>query len=423
VYPSRWYILFVYSTVAFTQNLVWLSFSPITPPSKEYFGVGDGTIDLWLAWGPICFIPVVFLTSFLLNRDGGLRYTMKSGSVMCAVAACIRILAIIHPKEWYSIAIIHLAQIINACVGPFVMASPSKMSSNWFPPHERTTATALGLVNANLGAATGFLVAPYCVKYFNIQTFIIGEAIWTLIPLVLALIYFPDKPPTPPSAAAELKSVYFKKEIQMLIANPNAVFLITVAGWATGVWSVWTGMFDTFLSPLGFDETFSGWLGFIATIAGWFGGFSLGYLGDRLFKRRFKMLLLVIFFVYLMCTIWFVLSLPTPWSDKPILPDSRLSILFSAGCFGFFQGGFQPFLYEFSAELSFPVSEGTSVGLLVLINNASGIFFLIVQPYITGQVMNGIYLGSIILSFVLFFFVKERYPRSELDENKNHIIQ
>ncbi len=44
-----------------------------------------------------------------------------------------------------------------------MFSAPSAVSSAWFPPEERTTATGIALVLNNLGNAVSFLVAPAIV--------------------------------------------------------------------------------------------------------------------------------------------------------------------------------------------------------------------------------------------------------------------
>jgi nitrate/nitrite transporter NarK len=44
--------------------------------------------------------------------------------------------------------------------GIIVFSAPSAVSSAWFPPNERTTATGIALVFNNLGNAFSFLAAP-----------------------------------------------------------------------------------------------------------------------------------------------------------------------------------------------------------------------------------------------------------------------
>ena len=58
----------------------------------------------------------------------------------------------------------NLGQIINAAVGPMVMAAPSLLSKVWFPQDERTFATAIAYTGGSAGSALGFLIPSRVVK-------------------------------------------------------------------------------------------------------------------------------------------------------------------------------------------------------------------------------------------------------------------
>ena len=57
----------------------------------------------------------------------------------------------------------HLCAILNGVAGVVVFSAPSAVSSAWFPPAERTTATAVGILFNNLGNALSFLAGPAVV--------------------------------------------------------------------------------------------------------------------------------------------------------------------------------------------------------------------------------------------------------------------
>ena len=57
----------------------------------------------------------------------------------------------------------HICAITNGIAGIVVFSAPSAVSSAWFPPNERTTATGIALVFNNLGNAASFLAAPSIV--------------------------------------------------------------------------------------------------------------------------------------------------------------------------------------------------------------------------------------------------------------------
>jgi hypothetical protein len=55
-----------------------------------------------------------------------------------AICACIRCLA-----TSGNAASAHLGQIFNGLAGPFVYATPSRLSAAWFPPSARTKVPSL----------------------------------------------------------------------------------------------------------------------------------------------------------------------------------------------------------------------------------------------------------------------------------------
>ena len=60
-----------------------------------------------------------------------------------------------------------IGQFFNGLAGPVTQAGPPVLSSLWFPPNQRTTATALASLTGSLGIAVSFLIG----------TLINGEAI------------------------------------------------------------------------------------------------------------------------------------------------------------------------------------------------------------------------------------------------------
>jgi FLVCR family MFS transporter len=58
----------------------------------------------------------------------------------------------------------HLCAILNGIAGIIVFSAPSAVSSAWFPPSERTTATGIAIVFNNLGNAFSFLAGPAFVS-------------------------------------------------------------------------------------------------------------------------------------------------------------------------------------------------------------------------------------------------------------------
>ncbi|CAF5205856.1 unnamed protein product, partial [Rotaria magnacalcarata] len=211
VYKTRFYVLFVFSFLAFNQCIMWLTFSPIARNTEIYYNITDSTIDLLLNWGPIIFIPCLPLTSVLVNRPDGLRHCVILLAITDFLAALSRVIPSViisasNPKfNKVALPFIHVGQILNAACGPLVMAPVSQLSCLWFAPHERTRATTVAIFANNFGATIGFVLSPFIVALpEHVPRLLYVHLGLAFVACVLALLYFPSKPPSAPSAAAEL---------------------------------------------------------------------------------------------------------------------------------------------------------------------------------------------------------------------------
>ena len=64
----------------------------------------------------------------------------------------------------------HACAILNGISGVTIMAAPPLISSHWFPPEERTTATSINQAANMLGNGLSMLVGPALVPWQNDTT-------------------------------------------------------------------------------------------------------------------------------------------------------------------------------------------------------------------------------------------------------------
>jgi hypothetical protein len=277
LYPHRFYVLFVFSFLAFNQCLIWLTFSPIARSAETYYNISEATVDLLLNWGPIIFIPCLPLTYILLNKHHGLRRCVILLAITDFLAALVRVIPIVittsSSPNFSSISLpfLHIGQILNAACGPLVMAPVSQLSCLWFAPHERTRATTFAIMANNFGSTVGFVISPFIVSspdYLPYLLYIhLGLA---FLACVLALLYFPPEPPSPPSAAAELLIFHpvndqntnswrtFMKDIWQCLTTPSFLILSIAGGLLAGAIGSWTSLFDIILEPEHYSEQLAG---------------------------------------------------------------------------------------------------------------------------------------------------------------------
>ena len=175
------------------------------------------------------------------------------------------------------------------------------LSATWFPPGERTTATAILAASLNVGVAVAFALGPQLMpphvndddvtsqqlddvraailKYMWIYTGFSGAV------FLSALVYFPNRPPHAPSRSADTSRMSFVDGLKALLRHRQFWLIATAYGVITGVYSSWSAYLEPNLQQFldaseAQDE--SGWIGFYGTIAGCVSGVGVGLLSDRL---------------------------------------------------------------------------------------------------------------------------------------------
>lgn len=448
LYKRRYYILFIYSLLSFNQSLFWLTFSPIQEYAQDYYNIDAAEVYLLLNWGPIIFIPALPFTFYLCDLPGGLRKVVLASSSFCAIGMLLRVVVnLIHPLFPYSIYFLHAAQIFNAMSGPLVMSTVSQVSLIWFGVNERTKATAIAVFSNYLGSSFGFLLMPALVtKPSEVPNILYTHAVMAVVAFLLTVSYFPEYPPTPPSRAAELqlqslqsnavasdslditlpkrpslKSALFlvASHFWTCVTHPSFLMLSLSGGVLNGVFGTWTAIFSQILP---FTTTQTGWLGFVCQIASIVGGILMGAVADtKSFSHRHKFLLVTSMCATVLCFVWFLLSISTWLFPKPPFPSSFWPIALSLTCCGFTLGLSNPVYYELGAEITFPVPEAYSAGVITLWNNLGSLVFVfcaaLINPDTLATLMNILMFLTVIISTIILLPVQENYLRRAKDES------
>lgn len=60
--------------------------------------------------------------------------------------------------------LIHVGQFLNDLAAPVAMGGPPLVSSTWFPPHQRATATAISSLMSYVGISVSFGIGPFVLN-------------------------------------------------------------------------------------------------------------------------------------------------------------------------------------------------------------------------------------------------------------------
>ena len=177
------------------------------------------------------------------------------------------------------------------------MAMGPLLSAVWFPPHQRTTATAIASLSSYVGAGMSFIIGPLLVpdvgnhsrighsidfkeirhgmnasqlsylksKVMNLMYIESGA---TALLLLVVILHFPKKPKVPPSLTATVSRLDFQVGCQCLLRNKQFLLLLFINAVTAGVYNGWLSILDLNLSQFGIRQEAAGWLGFGASVSG-----------------------------------------------------------------------------------------------------------------------------------------------------------
>jgi MFS family permease len=137
VYGYRWVVLLVFMAVVAVNQLLWITFAPITSSAAGYYGVSDLSIGLLSMSFMIVYVVVSIPASWVIDTYG-IRVAVGIGAALTGIFGLLRGLLAPH-YTW-----VLVSQIGIAIGQPFILNAVTKVAARWFPIQERATASGLG---------------------------------------------------------------------------------------------------------------------------------------------------------------------------------------------------------------------------------------------------------------------------------------
>ncbi|EGG21795.1 hypothetical protein DFA_01681 [Cavenderia fasciculata] len=424
-YKSRYYVLFLFTLVSLQQCNQWITFSTVAPLSSTYYNSPIALINFLSAVGPIIFVPFSIVMTWSINRYG-IRKNIMISAGLVALGSVIRSI----PGQGNKLfPLIVIGQVFNSVAGPVVMILPTKISATWFAPSERTFSTAIGTLSNFSGSAIAFIVSLYAVDGLHLRYLLFAEATFSILIFAAVCIYFPEKPPSPPSATSfisDIKSqtplgssgdIYqpqsllqswktlFVSSYQFMTNSSAAIVTIAVA-LTSGTYAGWSAVLTEILLDVYTIEQ-GKMFGFYGILAGIVGGLMCGFAHDRF--HNFKKILLFLFAINTIIYLLFSLMV-----DGYIPRYYWLGQLLNVSG-GWVINGFYPIIYEAAVEVSYPIPESIGTSIISILLNVVTFIAIMVGSVVPVYYLNYFLVATSLISFLLIFFVKEEYKRSKND--------
>ncbi len=355
VYGYRWVVLLAFMCIIVANQLLWITFAPITGTAATYYGVSDLSIGLLSMSFMIVYIILSIPASWAIDTYG-LRVAVGIGAALTGVFGLLR--GLLAPN--YTLVLI--SQVGIAAGQPFILNAITKVAAGWFPIRERATASGLGSLAIYLGILVGLALTPYLTIRLGVTSMLVTYGIVSVIAAVVFFAFARERPPTPPCPADQeerslvfdgLKQTWRKVDFRLLML----IFFVGL-----GVFNAVTTWIEDIVRPRGFSITQAGITGGLMVAGGILGALVVPALSDRSGRRVPFMLL--------------TLAGATLGLAGIAYATSYWLLLASALALGFFLLSAGPIGFQYGAEIAYPAPEGTSNGLLLLMGQISGVAFI-----------------------------------------------
>uniref|UniRef100_A0A914CFE4 Major facilitator superfamily (MFS) profile domain-containing protein n=1 Tax=Acrobeloides nanus TaxID=290746 RepID=A0A914CFE4_9BILA len=368
VYPRRWIVLLIVALLNNSNTMSWIAFAPIANYVNPFYNQAMATnmFSMVYMFGTI----PVGLVAMWSARKFGLRSAILIAAWTNGIGGLIRLLSSFLPvASRFPVGI--TGQAIAAVAYPFIMILPTKVAGSWFPDNQRTLATTIGIMSNPLGVILANVISPQIVSHPDDVLYV---NLFTAVPSILCCIAATflitrSNPKLPPTISASQQRMDFFAGVKACFTNSEYLWLLLVMGGSIGMFNCLYTVIQQLLCPSGYDNTFSGLCAALMIIGGIFGATVSAIVVDRTkwYEKTIK-------FCMDMAVLFGILFL-----QLTLRPGLGGLILVTCFIFGVMGLATYPVGLEMSAECTFPVSETTSTGLIVLSGQIQSILFITIM--------------------------------------------
>jgi predicted MFS family arabinose efflux permease len=337
------------------NQLLWITFAPITGSAARYYGVSDLSIGLLSMSFMIVYIFVSIPASWVIDTRG-IRVAVGTGAALTGIFGLLRGLL----AADYNLVLI--SQIGIAIGQPFILNAITKVAARWFPIRERATASGLGSLAMYLGIVAGLALTPYLAIRSGIDSMLVTYGVVSIIAAVAFFGLVKECPPTPPCPPGQEERALVLDGLKQILRRRDFILLMIIFFVGLGAFNAVTTWIEDIVRPRGFSITQAGITGGLMIVGGIIGAVIIPSLSDR-YRKRVPFILLA-------------LAGAIPGLIGITYATSYWLLLASAFVLGFCLLSAGPIGFQYGAEVTYPAPEGTSNGLLLLMGQISGILFI-----------------------------------------------
>lgn len=248
---SRWTPVVAYALLSAANQMLWLTYTPITTDSAHHYGVSEGAIG-WLAEiFPLVYVVLALPAGRVIDRHlgGGLAI----GAALTACGAVVRL-------DGHSYLAALTGQVLVAVAQPLILNAVTKLSGSYLRVKDRPTGIAVSSAGI-FGGMVLALVLGAALGGGRIEALLIIQSIFAVGVAVVLGVALRTPPLQPDSATTSVP-------IRVVWADGYLRVLIGLVCVGFGVFVALTTWLQALLDPAGVSSTDAGVLLLIMVVAG-----------------------------------------------------------------------------------------------------------------------------------------------------------
>jgi predicted MFS family arabinose efflux permease len=350
---DNWWVIATYALAGAANQMLWLTFTPITTPAAHHYGVSVNDIGWLSEIFPLLYVVLAVPAASLLDR--WFRPSLAAGVTLTSLGGVLRL-------GGDTFAWVLAGQILVAIAQPLILNAVTGLASAYLSPKSRPLGIALGSAGIFLGMLASLTLGS-ALGGDRIHTLLVIDAIFALAAGTSMLVAFATSRPM--KLTGDVTGLF---GLGTVWREPGIRRLALVSFIGFGFFIALTTWLQTLLKPAGISASTAGWILVGAVLAGVIGSVLLPppVIRARADHLLFRAASLV---TCLSCVLF------ATWKSVP-------AIATAAAISGFFMLACLPVILEIAERRAGPA--GTSATALIwLSGNAGGIVIaLLVQTVV-----------------------------------------
>ena len=421
--PYRYLIVIIYFFLNFINGMHWVTFASIAAKFGKFYHLNHFLVDLFsllfMILYPIGCIPEAYIIDNISMRIG-----LTISAILLIIGSFLKIFINA------SIIFAYIGQFFTAVFQPAILNSPGKIASTWFNEKSRTLVTSICCVSNTIGIMFGYLIHSFIIedntvnpKIFkeNFESYLLVEFIITIIFCLLFIFFIRNKPKIPPSISQNnFRPTSLKEGIKKLKSNINFIKILISLTCVVGFINIFGTIFNSYMALYTIKDRTASITAAISNLSGIIIALIVGAIVDK--SKKYKIAMIICNIISLVFLIITTILMETIQKKSLGLTSLICYTLVIGATVPIYTSGM-----DFVCEITYPVGESISEGIIMSFNQIMGIIGIIIcdtfrtylKKYKFMSNVFGILLFSI--SLISLFLINPELVRTGKDiQNKNN---